>query len=69
MLDARSHDRRRFADAHGKPVDLGEACTGPTGDVPTCWFTSDAATWQVNAGNGGGFTLDGLAPAPTSPSD
>lgn len=64
-------NRRRFSTAAGKPVDLGASCVGPTGARPTGCFVGAAATWNVNQGVAGGFTLagDGLSPAPTSPSD
>ncbi len=63
--------RRRFSDAAGKPVDLGDQCQNPTTSIPTGCFIGNVATWNTNKGTGAGFTLngDGLAPAPTSPSD
>lgn len=62
--------RARFSDA-GKPVDLGSDCTNPTGAQPSGCFVGAQGTWNVNKGNGGGFTLagNGLAVAPSSPSD
>jgi hypothetical protein len=62
--------RVRFSD-HGKPVDLGPDCTGPTGAQPSGCFVGAQGTWNINKGNAGGFTLggNGLAVAPTSPSD
>nr|HEX4318272.1 hypothetical protein [Kofleriaceae bacterium] len=64
-------NRRKFADAAGKPVALGATCELPTGATPTGCFTGSAATWNHDLGRGGGFTLfgDGLTAAPTSPSD
>jgi hypothetical protein len=64
-------NRRRFSDSSGKPIDLGANCMGPTGAIPTGCFTGDLATWHTNKGIAGGFNIegDGLAAAPTSPSD
>jgi hypothetical protein len=62
--------RARFSSA-GKPVDLGDSCTGPTGAQPSGCFVGAQGTWNVNKGNAGGFTLagNGLTIAPSSPSD
>jgi hypothetical protein len=62
--------RARFRDAN-KPVDLGTDCTAPTGAQPSGCFIGAQGTWNINKGNAGGFTLagNGLALAPTSPSD
>jgi hypothetical protein len=64
-------NRRRFRDADGKPVHLGWSCNRPTGTPASGCFVGDAETWNVNQGEATGFTLEGngLAPAPTSPSD
>jgi hypothetical protein len=64
-------NRRLFSDTNGKPVDLSPICKFPTGNAPTECFTGDLASWATNKGYGGGFTTrgDGLALAPTSPSD
>jgi hypothetical protein len=64
-------NRRLFRDADGKPVDLGWTCKRPTGSPASGCFVGDAETWNVNQGEATGFTLEGngLAPAPTSPSD
>ena len=62
--------RRKFRDANGKPVALGEHCEKPTGMEPAACMTGDPAMWFLNKGYGAGFTVngDGLAIAP-SPSD
>ncbi len=64
-------NRRKFIDAAGKPVDLGTNCNTPTGITPTGCFVGDAETWATNKGLGAGMNVDGdgLALAPTSPSD
>lgn len=61
-----------FRDPDGKPHDLGAACTtAGQGMPPIGCFIGPVANWNTNKGTGGGFTLhgDGLAAAPTSPSD
>lgn len=64
-------NRRLFSDAAGKPVELGADCSRPTGAAPTGCFVGSLASWTTNKGTGAGFTLEGngLALAPTSPSD
>jgi Concanavalin A-like lectin/glucanases superfamily len=64
-------NRRKFSDASGKAVALGENCSRPTGAVPTACFVGAAPTWHMNKGIGAGMTLsgDGLVTAPDSPSD
>lgn len=62
--------RRLFISAAGKPVDLGAAGKGPTGNSPSVFLTGPTATWHNNLGHGGGFTENGaLTDAATSPSD
>ncbi len=63
-------NRRKFSSAAGKPIDLGATCGGP-GLVTTGCLIGALATWNVNKGNAGGFTVGGgaLTLAPTSPSD
>lgn len=57
-------DRRKFITAGGKPAD-------PSGyPASAVLFNGDAATYPVNQGSGGTFTLHGsVVPASTSPSD
>lgn len=64
-------NRRKFRDDAGDPIDLGTTCQGPTGASPTGCFIGEVATWRANRGTGQGFMLEGngLALAPTSPSD
>ncbi len=64
-------NRRLFADARGKPIDLGAHCEKPTGMVPAGCMTGDPASWFLNKGYAAGFAVngDGLAIAPSSPSD
>lgn len=63
--------RDRFRSPAGKPLDLAADCSNPTGVTPIGCFTGALATWPMNKGTGGGFTVhgDGIAAAPTSPSD
>lgn len=65
-------NRALFRSQAGKPVDLGPACTAAyNGRPPIACLIGPVSSWSVNKGTGGGFTLhgDGLAAAPTSPSD
>lgn len=68
-------NRRKFIDATGKPVDLGENGETPTGMSPAifCHIASaeDPTNFAANRGSGGGpFTITGtLTNAPSSPSD
>lgn len=63
-------NRRLFADASDKPVDLGATGSTPTGADPRMCFINPTATWHTNVGDGGGFTEVGaLTEASTSPSD
>ncbi len=57
-------DRRKFISASGKPVDPSGFPSAPM------LFSGDAATFPINQGSGGPFTLTGtLTNASTSPSD
>lgn len=64
-------NRARFRDPTGSPVDLATDCSSPTGATPIACLVGPLAQWPANKGTGGGFALhgDGLAAAPTSPSD
>lgn len=63
-------NRRKFIDGSGKPVFLGATGQLPTGASPIVFFSGDMATYPVNKGTGGAFTLTGsLTNASTSPSD
>lgn len=62
--------RRKFFDASGKPVYLGESGEIPTGVAPAIFFSGNATGFATNRGTGGAFTLVGaLTNASTSPSD
>ncbi len=64
-------NRLKFRTLAGKPVDLGADCSSATGVTPIACLTGALAQWPINKGTGGGFAVhgDGLAAAPTSPSD
>ena len=67
-------NRRKFISSGGKPVYLGADGSTPTGTAPIVYQHLDdaeaAANFAVNAGSGGGFTVNGtLATGSTSPSD
>jgi|TARA_B100001964_G_C13980031_1_gene485790 hypothetical protein len=63
-------NRRKFIGADGKPVDLGDDGSEPTGTAPLVYFKNPLETWHINAGSGGGFTESGELTAGTdSPSD
>lgn len=63
-------NRRKFIDAAGKPVFLGDDGELPTGTDAIAFFSGDTTGWHLNRGFGGGFTENGiLTTAPTSPSD
>lgn len=66
--------RRKFITAKGKPVNLGANGELPTGQAPAIFLTrrpnADPATFAVNVGTGGAFTINGtLSAAESSPSD
>lgn len=62
-------NRARFGGP--KPIDLAADCSNPTGATPIACLTGALAQWPMNKGTGGGFAVhgNGLAAAPTSPSD
>jgi hypothetical protein len=63
-------NRRKFIGADGKPVDLGDDGSEPTGTAPLVYLKNPLETWHINAGSGGGFTESGELTAGTdSPSD
>ena len=67
-------NERKFIDAAGKPVDLGEDGSGPTGAAPLVYFSKRdgeaASAFATNKGTGGGFTENGtLSDGASSPSD
>ena len=63
-------NRRLFIDSAGKPVDLGNDGSTPTGTAPIMYFSGPTVDWHTNKGTGGGFTENGaLTDATTSPSD
>lgn len=68
-------NRRKFMDASGKPVFLGNSGELPTGMSPILFMHLDAgelpvSNFAANAGTGGGMTIGGtLLAAATSPSD
>lgn len=63
-------NRRKFISVAGKPVPLGVDGSGPTGTPPIVFQRGPAATFAINRGTGGDFTVTGaLTDAATSPSD
>lgn len=67
-------NRRKFIDAAGKPVNLGDDGSNPTGSQPLIYMSvrpGDAADdFVTNRGSGGTYTLTGsLALSSTNPSD
>ncbi len=63
-------NRRKFIDAAGKPVDLGDDGSTPTGTKPLVYQSGATAAWHTNKGSGGGFTEVGaLVDGASSPSD
>ena len=67
-------NRRKFATAGGKPVDVGTDGSTPTGGQPIIYLSvrpgDAAADFVTNRGTGGNFTQNGtLSLAGTSPSD
>ena len=70
-----SATRAKFINSSGKPVDLGDDGSTPTGTKPIMYFKLaadvDAPTFYTNKGSGGGFgTVSGtLTEASSSPSD
>ena len=62
-------NRRKFIGANGRPVDLGDDGSEPTGTAPLVYLKNPVETWHINAGSGGGFTETGELTAGTdSPS-
>lgn len=63
-------NRRKFITANGRPADLGNDGSMPTGSIPDVYLSGDAADFPKNNGSGGDFTVTGaLADAATSPDD
>ena len=56
-------NRRRFIGASLRPVDLGLDGSLPTGRPPILYFSGDFATWRLNDGTGGDFTVNGMLSA------
>ncbi len=50
-------NRRKFIDATGNPVYLGDNGQLPIGAVPDMFLTGDTANWHTNKGTGGGYPL------------
>ena len=69
-----SANRLKFIDGDGKPVDLGDDGSEPTGSSPVLYQSKregeDADDFATNKGTGGDITLTGpLADGSSSPSD
>lgn len=67
-------NRRKFIDADGKPVNLGDTGELPTGSAPLIYLRVEdgaaASTFATNLGTGGNFSITGsLGITSTSPSD
>ncbi len=63
-------NRRKFIGAGGKPVSLGADGSLPTGTSPILYLNNPAASFGINKGTGGSFSVTGsLDDASTSPSD
>ncbi len=63
-------NRRKFIGADGKPVRLGADGSLPTGSAPILYLNNPAASFGINKGTGGSFSVTGsLDDASTSPSD
>jgi hypothetical protein len=53
-------NREKFRDATGKPVNLGSDGSTPTGSTPEVFLSGGSlASWPVNKGTGGGYTVTG----------
>ena len=52
-------NRRKFIDANGKPVSLGDNGELPTETAPLIYLNNAASTFGTNKGSGGNFTLTG----------
>lgn len=62
--------RRKFISPSGRPVNLGDNGSTPTGSSPLITLKNPTDTWHTNVGTGGGFTENGtLTTATSSPSD
>ena len=57
------NNRRKFIGANLRPVDLGSDGSLPTGRPPILYFSGDLATWRLNDGTGGDFTVNGALSA------
>jgi hypothetical protein len=49
-----------FIDTEGRPTDLGDDGSTPTGSAPLVFLSGALDTWHTNKGTGGGFTLTGI---------
>lgn len=62
-------NRRKFIDANGKPVELGDG-SAPTGTSPIIMLSGDNTEFYINKGTGGDYAITGtLANCSDSPSD
>jgi hypothetical protein len=53
--------RRAFISDDGKPVDMGQNCSNPTGVAPAVCFSGDASAFENNKGTGGSFGVYTMA--------
>lgn len=52
-------NRRKFIDASGKPVSLGDNGETPTGTSPIIYLKDPYDSFEINSGTGGDFTVVG----------
>lgn len=66
-----SANREKFRTASGKPADLGYDGALPTGSQPFLYLANPAASFHLNRGKGGDFTVaaGALSASSSSPSD
>jgi hypothetical protein len=50
-------NRRKFISGTGTPVNLGSTGSTPTGTAPIIFLSGSVASWHVNDGTGGGFSI------------
>ena len=62
-----SSNLQKFRSTGGKPVDLGEDGSTPTGTSPTVYLRHPYTGFQTNAGTGGDFSVSGTLEEGTPP--
>lgn len=60
-------NRRKFIDSAGRPADMGDDGSLPTGSQPEIFLSGAVGAWHTNKGTATGYTLTGALDADTAP--